>query len=70
LHARGSERVTFMPPWPEKNLICFGHNLAFRKEFADASVERQNRRLAGLHDTLLPKILSGGIELPAEEVAG
>jgi type I restriction enzyme S subunit len=31
---------------------------------------RQNRRLAGLRDTLLPKLLSGEIELPAiEEVA-
>jgi len=34
----------------------------------------QNRRLAGLRDTLLPKLLSGEIELPeaeamAEEVA-
>ncbi|GIK15599.1 MAG: hypothetical protein BroJett003_05630 [Planctomycetota bacterium] len=29
--------------------------------------ERQNRRLAGLRDTLLPKLLSGEIELPAAE---
>jgi very-short-patch-repair endonuclease/restriction endonuclease S subunit len=28
---------------------------------------RQNRRLAGLRDTLLPKLLSGEIELPAAE---
>jgi site-specific DNA-methyltransferase (adenine-specific) len=28
-----------MPPWPEKNLLCFGDNLAFLKEFADESVD-------------------------------
>lgn len=30
---------------------------------------KQNRRLAGLHDTLLPKLLSGEIEVPEAEVA-
>lgn len=28
---------------------------------------RQNRRLAGLRDTLLPKLMSGEIEIPATE---
>jgi len=30
-------------------------------------MHRQNRRLAGLRDTLLPKLLSGEIELPEAE---
>ena len=30
---------------------------------------RQNRRLAGLRDTLLPKLMSGEIETPAVEQA-
>ena len=40
---------------------------------ADGIAVRQNRHLAGLRDTLLPKLLSGEIDLPpaanvAEEV--
>ena len=34
---------------------------------ADGIAVRQNRHLAGLRDTLLPKLLSGEIELPADE---
>jgi hypothetical protein len=30
-------------------------------------MHRQNRRLAGLRDTLLPKLLSGEIKLPEAE---
>jgi type I restriction enzyme S subunit len=30
---------------------------------------RQNRKLAGLRDTLLPKLLSGELELPDAEAA-
>jgi len=52
---------------PDKGLLKAFHDLVGPLLARIAHNQRQNRRLAGLRDTLLPKLLSGEIELPAAE---
>ena len=52
---------------PPKSLVkAFQDHIAAFHQRISLGV-RQNRRLAGLRDTLLPKLLSGEIELPEAE---
>jgi len=53
---------------PAKDILKAFHDLVGPLRARIAHNQRQNRRLAGLRDTLLPKLLSGEIELPAAEV--
>ncbi len=50
---------------PGKGILEAFHDLVGPLRARIAHNQRQNRRLAGLRDTLLPKLLSGEIELPA-----
>jgi len=52
---------------PGKDILNAFHNLVDPLRARIAHNQRQNRRLAGLRDTLLPKLLSGEIELPEAE---
>ncbi|MCO5045385.1 MAG: restriction endonuclease subunit S [Kiritimatiellae bacterium] len=56
---------------PGKGILKAFHDLVGPLRARIAHNQRQNRRLAGLRDTLLPKLLSGEIEAPdVEQAAG
>jgi len=52
---------------PAVGVLKAFHNLVGPLRARIAHNQRQNRRLAGLRDTLLPKLLSGELEAPANE---
>ena len=52
---------------PGKDILKAFHDLVGPLRTRIAHNQRQNRRLSGLRDTLLPKLISGEIEAPAAE---
>lgn len=58
-------------PWcaPDEQVVAAFHELVNPIDQRIEIGEIQNRRLAGLRDTLLPKLLSGELEVPEAEAA-